>query len=79
MHNFKIEDLVQYLYNESSTEKAAAIAAALETDWSLREKYEQLLDGQKNLEKLNFSPRKKVVNAILSNAAVPVGELTDEV
>ncbi len=79
MHNFKIEDLVQYLYKETSTEKTAAITAALETDWSLREKYEQLLEGQKNLESLNFSPRKKTVTAILSKADVSVSELTNEV
>ncbi|MES2430574.1 MAG: hypothetical protein V4556_06520 [Bacteroidota bacterium] len=79
MHNFKIEDLVQYLYQETSNEKTAAITAALETDWSLREKYEQLLDGQKLLEVLNFSPRKKIIKAILSQANIPVGELTNEV
>ncbi len=79
MHNFKIEDLVQYLYQESSPEKTAAITAALETDWSLREKYEQLLEGQKLLEPLNFSPRKKTVNAILSKADISVSELTNEV
>jgi len=79
MHNFKIEDLVQYLYQESSPEKTAAITAALETDWSLREKYEQLQEGQKLLEPLNFSPRKKTVNAILSKADISVSELTNEV
>ena len=79
MHNFKIEDLVQYLYQESSPEKTAAITAALETDWSLREKYEQLQEGQKSLEPLNFSPRKKTVNAILSKADISVSELTNEV
>lgn len=79
MHNFKIEDLVQYMYKESSTEKTAAITAALETDWSLREKYEQLVEGQKLLESLNFSPRKKTVNAILSKADISVSELTNEV
>ena len=79
MHNFKIEDLVQYLYQESSPEKTAAITAALETDWSLREKYEQLQEGQKHLEPLNFSPRKKTVNAILSKADISVSELTNEV
>jgi len=79
MHTFNNEDLVQYLYKESSAEKTAAIAAALETDWSLREKYEILLEGQKNLEALSFSPRKKTVSAILSQASITEGELTNEV
>ncbi len=79
MHTFTNEDLVQYMYKESSEEKAAAIATALEIDWSLREKYESLLAGQKSLETLNFSPRKKTINAILSQIQISVGELTNEV
>jgi hypothetical protein len=42
MHSFTQEDLVQYLYNETSPEKSAILKAALETDWILREKFEVL-------------------------------------
>ena len=41
------EDLVRYLYNETSEQKTAAIKAALQTDWNLQETYEKLLDCSK--------------------------------
>jgi len=60
MHSFTLEDLVQYAYQEASTEKRAAIKLALETDWELREKYEVIASAQKRLETLSlFAPRKK--------------------
>jgi len=54
MHNFTPEDLLQYLYNETSPAQTAQIKAALETDWSLREKFEVITSAQKRLE-INFS------------------------
>ena len=39
MHNFTQEDLLQFLYNETSIEKTAAIKEALVNDWNLREKF----------------------------------------
>ena len=46
MSNFTLEDLVQYLYKETSELKIAAIKAALKTDWKLREAFNQLKSGQ---------------------------------
>ena len=68
---FKItqEDLVRYLYNETSELKKAAIKAALLADWNLREAYENLLDSKKKLSKIDLSPRPEVVNKILEYAA----------
>jgi len=63
------EELVRYLYNETSEQKTALIAAALQTDWDLRETYEKLLSSQKNLDKINFSPRSETVNKILEYAS----------
>jgi hypothetical protein len=79
MHSFTLEDLVQYMYNESSAEKKAAITIALETDWELREKYEVITSAQKRLETLDLSsPRKKAIENILLYAEKPVKELTAE-
>jgi hypothetical protein len=79
MYNFTPEDLVQYTYNESSIEKAAAIKAALQTDWELREKYEVIISAQKRLETLNLSsPRKKAIDRILIYAEKMAKELTTE-
>ena len=55
--------------------KQPLLKAALETDWSLREKYEVITSAQKSLEKLSLSPRKKAVDNIL-NYAEKVGKGT---
>lgn len=63
------EELVRYLYNETSEQKTATIKAALQTDWNLRETYEKLLSSNKNLNEIQFSPRPEAVNKILDYAA----------
>jgi len=79
MHSFTPEDLIQYAYNETSKQKTAAIKVALETDWNLREKYEEIMSAHQSLEKLTFSPRKKAVDKILDYAEKSVRHLTTEV
>jgi len=53
------------MYGEVSTKQSNAIRVALETDWELREQYQELLDAQKGLEKISLSPRKKTIDFIL--------------
>ena len=65
MYSFTQEDLLQYLYKETSTEKSAVLRAALETDWILREKFETISAAINSLEKLELSPRKIAVENIL--------------
>lgn len=63
------EDLVRYLYNETSDQKSAAIKTALQTDWNLRESYEKLENSHKNLNSIKLSPRPESVNKILEYAS----------
>ncbi len=79
MHSFTTEDLIQYVYNETSQQKTAAIKAALESDWSIREKYDEIMSAHQSLEILNLSPRKKAVDNILAYAEKSVRHLTTEV
>ena len=79
MHSFTPEDLIQYIYNETSTQKSAAIKVALDTDWNLREKYDEIMSAHKSLEKVILSPRKKAVDNILAYAEKSVRHLTTEV
>jgi len=79
MHNFTPEDLIQYLYNETSPAQTAAIKAALETDWSLREKFEELTAAQKELSAIKLSPGNKTIDNILNYAEKAVSELSAEV
>jgi hypothetical protein len=75
MSNFTLEDLVQYLYKETSELKIAAIKAALKTDWKLREAFNQLKSGQENLEEIEISPREESVNKILQHITKKQGQL----
>ena len=78
MHNFTPEDLLLYLYNETSPAQTAQIKAALETDWSLREKFEVITSAQKRLETLKMSPSQQTIDNILSYAEKAVAELTPQ-
>ena len=78
MHNFTPEDLLQYLYNETSPTQTAKIKAALESDWSLREKFEVITTAQKRLEALKLSPSQQTIDNILNYAEKAVGELTPQ-
>ena len=78
MLNFTPEDLLQYLYNETSPAKTAQIKAALENDWSLREKFEVITSAQKRLETLEMSPNPQTIANILNYAEKAIGELTPQ-
>ena len=65
---FTPEDLVRYLYNETSPEITAAIDAALLEDWTLREKFEVLKASLENLDKALESPRTEVILNVLNYA-----------
>jgi hypothetical protein len=69
MIKFSQEDLIRYLYKETSQQKTAAIKAALETDWNLQESYQTLLSSHRNLNNISLSPRQEVINNILAYAA----------
>jgi hypothetical protein len=75
MTNITSEELIRYLYNETSEQKAAIIRAALQTDWNLHKAYEKLVNAQKNLDEISFKPRQDSINKILEYASkreVPV-------
>jgi hypothetical protein len=68
MINFTPEDLLLYLYKETSRKKTAAIEAALEKDWTLREKLTVLKASMQRLDKITESPRTEVVLNVLTYA-----------
>jgi hypothetical protein len=76
MHSFTSEDLIQYLYKETSPEMTAAIKAAIANDWSLREKMNTIAAAQGQLDTVQFSPRQKAIDQILSYAEKGLEELT---
>jgi len=68
MTNFTPEDLLLYLYKETSSDQTKAIEKALETDWTLREKLEVLKASMHRLDKIKVSPRTEVVLNVLNYA-----------
>jgi hypothetical protein len=69
MHNFSPEDLLQYLYKETSPETTAVIEQALQQDWTLREKLAVLKTSMERLNSIKQSPRTETVLAILKYAS----------
>jgi len=68
MTNFTPEDLLLYLYKETSSQQTAEIEQALANDWALREKLAVLKASMQRLDKLVQSPRTEVVLNVLNKA-----------
>ena len=65
---FTPEDLLLYLYKESSPELTVAIEMALKEDWMLREKLQVLQSSAEGLDKVTVSPRAEVILKIINYA-----------
>ena len=69
MHNLTPEDLLLYLYKETSPQQTAAIEEALPLDWTLREKLMVMKTAMERLNSLSEPPRTEVVLNVLKYAA----------
>lgn len=69
MKHITQDDLVRYLYNETSEAKSDLIREALKTDMELKEVFNALLLSTKTLEETDLSPRPEAVDKILQYAA----------
>jgi hypothetical protein len=65
MHNYSPEDLILYLYKETSPDATAAIEKALEEDWTLREKLTVIKTSMERLNSITVSPRTEIILNIL--------------
>ena len=75
MRNFTPEDLLLYLYKESSPQLTEAITQALQLDWTLREKFNVLKTSMLGLEKIQQSPRTEAILNILNYAREKSSEM----
>ncbi len=66
MTKFTPEDLLLYLYKETSHQKTAAIEEALKRDWTLREKLDVLKTSMQRLDKIVEAPRTEVILNVLN-------------
>lgn len=65
---FTPEDLVLYLYEETSPQQTAAIEKAQKEDWTLREKLSVIKASIQKLEKIKMAPQTEVILKILNYA-----------
>ena len=65
---FTPEDLLLFLYKESSPELTVAIETALKEDWMLREKLQVLQSSAQGLDKVTVSPRAEVILKVMNYA-----------
>ena len=63
------EDLIRYLYNETSTSKTARIEEALQIDSQLRDEFEKIKSTYSSLKDVSLSPRQESVDKILEYAS----------
>ena len=71
---FTPEELIQYLYKETSPARTAQIEETLLNDWSLREKLEVLQNSIQMLERPLEPPRTEAVMNVLNYARETVTE-----
>ena len=70
---FTNNDLVKFIYKETSASESAAIQHALMVDTALFEEYQLLMEGYMELPKATFAPSNNALQNILnysSNAMV---------
>jgi hypothetical protein len=68
MANLTPEDLLLYLYKETSEEQTTAIESALKQDWTLREKLAVLKTSLERLDGIKRSPSTRAVLNVLNYA-----------
>jgi hypothetical protein len=69
MYNYTPEEILLYLYKESSPELTAAIEEELKKNWALREKLAVMKTAMERLNNITVSPRTEVVLNVLRYAA----------
>lgn len=69
MQNFTPEVLIQFLYDETSSEQNAAIEKALQYDWNVQEKVNVLRESMNSLDSVPLrQPRRQTIAAIMDYA-----------
>lgn len=69
MYNYTPEEILLYLYKESSPELTAAIEEELKKNWALREKLAVMKTAMERLNNITISPRTEVILNVLRYAS----------
>lgn len=68
------DQLIQYLYHETSAADTLAVGDALESQYELREEFEGLFQAYRELPKVHFGVHPKVLKNILRYSEVTAVE-----
>ncbi len=66
MNSITPDDLLLFLYNETSPELTIAIKSALESDYRLQESMNEMIISMESLEEISYSPRQQSIDKILA-------------
>ncbi len=69
LQTFTRNDLVRFIYRETSLVETLALREALRKDFFLREAYEELHSGYRQLPKAGFLPSVATISSILAYSA----------
>lgn len=68
MQLFTQEDLLRYVYGETTPETTTAITEAIQNDWQLKEEYQQMMLVKSQLDTVRLSPSRRTIDAIMDYA-----------
>ena len=77
MYALTTDDLLLFIYGESSTELTNTIKTALENDWKLQEEYRTLLAEIQQLDEINLSPSANTIDSILEYSKKNLEQITE--
>ena len=63
---FTINDLVRFLYHETSIQESMSLASELAEDVFLKEQFEELVEGKASLDRVSFVPSSNTLKNILA-------------
>lgn len=66
INNTYTNDLIRFIYKETSAKESIQIAEKISTDWKMKEEYQTLKEGYRQLPKVKFSPKKETLKNILA-------------
>ena len=65
-NNYTSNDLIRFIYKESSAKESIQITEQIGADWKTKEEYQTLKEGYGQLPKAKFSPKKETLRNILA-------------
>ena len=63
--NITQDNLIRYIYSETTAEETSLIEEALRSDWELKELHDNLLETKSELSRVKVSPSQKVIYNIM--------------